>query len=149
MAVRYGVSQEKESILLKKMEYLGIHEDDIVERFIHSRGHGGQNVNKVSTCVYLKHLPTGIEVKCQKERSQALNRFFCTPYPDTEDRRPNSRQKKRRTTTYCKDQATKTKTLKACPRKGTPPENTFNQKRKRRGLKNRIYLNRNKNQAMG
>lgn len=74
--MRYGVSSEKERALLEKMEHLGIREEDIVERFIRSRGHGGQNVNKVSTCVYLKHLPTGIEVKCQQERSQALNRFF-------------------------------------------------------------------------
>ena len=58
------------------MEGLGIQESDIVERFIRSSGHGGQNVNKVSTCVYLKHLPTGIEVKCQQERYQAANRFF-------------------------------------------------------------------------
>jgi protein subunit release factor B len=74
--MRYGVGSEKERALLEKMEHLGIREEDIVERFIRSRGHGGQNVNKVSTCVYLKHLPTGIEVKCQQERSQALNRFF-------------------------------------------------------------------------
>ena len=70
------VSSEKEKAILEKMEYLGIREEDIVERFIRSRGHGGQNVNKVSTCVYLKHVPTGIEVKCQQERSQALNRFL-------------------------------------------------------------------------
>lgn len=76
MTFRYGVSPEKEKALLEKMQYLGIREEDIVERFIRSRGHGGQNVNKVSTCVYLKHLPTGTEVKCQQERSQALNRFF-------------------------------------------------------------------------
>jgi len=76
VTMRYGVSSEKERALLEKMEHLGIREEDIVERFIRSRGHGGQNVNKVSTCVYLKHLPTGIEVKCQQERSQALNRFF-------------------------------------------------------------------------
>ncbi len=76
MTFRYGVSIEKERALLEKMQHLGIREEDIVERFIRSRGHGGQNVNKVSTCVYLKHLPTGIEVKCQQERSQALNRFF-------------------------------------------------------------------------
>ena len=72
----FSVTPEKEKALQEKMETLGIRESDIVERFIRSRGHGGQNVNKVSTCVYLKHLPTGTEVKCQQERSQSLNRFL-------------------------------------------------------------------------
>jgi protein subunit release factor B len=58
------------------MEELGIAEKDIEEKFIRSSGPGGQHVNKVSTAVYLKHLPTGIVVKCQQERSQALNRFL-------------------------------------------------------------------------
>jgi protein subunit release factor B len=58
------------------MHQLGIHENDIEEKFIRSGGHGGQNVNKTSTCVYLKHLPSGLEVKCQIERSQVLNRFL-------------------------------------------------------------------------
>jgi protein subunit release factor B len=53
---------------------LGLRREDLVEKFIRSAGKGGQNVNKTSTCVYLKHLPTGIEVKCQQERSQAMNR---------------------------------------------------------------------------
>lgn len=58
------------------MEKLGLDEKDIVEKFIRSQGKGGQKVNKTSTCVYLKHVPSGIEVKCQRERSQALNRFL-------------------------------------------------------------------------
>ncbi|HEX9902802.1 MAG TPA: peptide chain release factor-like protein [Acidobacteriota bacterium] len=72
----FGASQEKEETLFRKMEELGIRESDLVEKFVRSGGHGGQNVNKVATCVYLKHLPTGIEVKCQQERSQATNRYL-------------------------------------------------------------------------
>lgn len=58
------------------MRRLGILEKDIEEHFVRSSGAGGQNVNKVSTCVVLKHVPTAIEVKCQMERSQAINRFL-------------------------------------------------------------------------
>src|SRR5215813_14127118 len=72
----FGVSLEKEQALKERMQKLGIRDEDLVEKFVRSGGHGGQNVNKVATCVYLKHIPTGIEVKCQQERSQALNRFF-------------------------------------------------------------------------
>ncbi|MDD3846343.1 MAG: peptide chain release factor-like protein [Syntrophorhabdaceae bacterium] len=73
---KFSVSPEKDRSLRERMERLGIDEKDITERFVRSRGHGGQNVNKTSTCVYLKHIPTGVEVKCQRERSQALNRFL-------------------------------------------------------------------------
>ena len=66
---------KKGKSLLEMMARLGVREEDIVERFIRSQGPGGQNVNKVSTCVHLRHLPTGIEVKCQAERSQAQNRY--------------------------------------------------------------------------
>jgi protein subunit release factor B len=76
MIARFGASEEKERALQDKMTRLGIKEDDIVEHFVRSSGHGGQHVNKTSTCVYLRHSPTGIEVKCQQERSQALNRFL-------------------------------------------------------------------------
>ena len=70
------LSQRKEKTLRDRMERLGINELDITERFVRSSGAGGQKANKSSTCVYLKHIPSGIEVKCQKERSQALNRFL-------------------------------------------------------------------------
>ena len=73
---KFGVSIEKEEALLQKMKELGVHEDDIDEKFIRSGGPGGQNVNKVATCVQLKHIPTGIIVKIQKDRSQGINRFL-------------------------------------------------------------------------
>ena len=66
---------EKEKALREMMSRLGVREEDIVERFIRAQGPGGQNVNKVSSCVYLRHLLTGIEVKCRQERSQAQNRY--------------------------------------------------------------------------
>ena len=72
----FNVTKAKEKRLHNKMQALGIYERDIQEKFVRSGGKGGQNVNKTSTCVYLKHIPTGIEVKCQRERSQALNRFL-------------------------------------------------------------------------
>ncbi|MCC6544230.1 MAG: peptide chain release factor-like protein [Nitrospirae bacterium] len=71
----FPVSLSKENELREKMDSLNIREDDIRESFIRSSGKGGQNVNKVSTCVYLRHIPSGLEVKCQRERSQSLNRF--------------------------------------------------------------------------
>lgn len=58
------------------MKVVGMNESDLTEHFVRSSGAGGQNVNKTSTCVVLKHIPTGIEVKCQIDRSQAVNRFL-------------------------------------------------------------------------
>lgn len=72
----FPVSPLKEKALREKLKSLGIIEKDIEESFIRSRGKGGQNVNKTSTCVYLKHKPSGIEVKCQKARTQGLNRYY-------------------------------------------------------------------------
>ncbi len=74
--MRFNVSIGKERALKAKMDSLGIKETDLEEKFIRSSKPGGQNVNKTSSCVYIKHKPTGIEVKCQQERSQALNRFL-------------------------------------------------------------------------
>ena len=71
-----GVSPSKEDALYVRMKALGVFEKDVIEKFIRSSGKGGQHVNKTSTCVYLKHIPTGIEVKVSRERSQSLNRFF-------------------------------------------------------------------------
>ena len=71
----FSVSPAKENELSEKMNSLNIREEDIQESFIRSSGKGGQHVNKTSTCVYLKHTPTGIEVKCQEGRSQSLNRY--------------------------------------------------------------------------
>ncbi|HON38223.1 MAG: peptide chain release factor family protein [Desulfomonilia bacterium] len=70
------VNPEKVRDLEGRMATLGIREADIQEKFIHARGRGGQKVNKTAACVYLKHLPTGIEVKCQESRSREANRFF-------------------------------------------------------------------------
>jgi protein subunit release factor B len=71
----FPVSESKTENLLRAMARVGIREADLEESFIHSGGPGGQNVNKVSTCVVLKHLPSGMTVKCQQERSQAMNRY--------------------------------------------------------------------------
>ena len=63
------------SDVLERLQHLGIRRSDVTETFVRSSGPGGQNVNKTSTCVYLKHIPTGIEVKCRVERSQVQNRY--------------------------------------------------------------------------
>ena len=72
----FPVSEEKNRWLRERMAALGVREEDLEESFIRSSGKGGQHVNKTSTCVRIKHLPTGIEVKCMEDRSQSLNRFL-------------------------------------------------------------------------
>ena len=71
-----NISPEKETALQERMDRLGVSESDFRETFIRSSGPGGQKVNKTSSCVQLLHVPTGLAVKCQQERSQALNRFL-------------------------------------------------------------------------
>lgn len=72
----FKVSPEKEAALLRRMAELRIREADIEERFIKGSGRGGQKLNKTSSCVHLLYAPTGIEIKCQRGRSQSLNRFL-------------------------------------------------------------------------
>jgi len=72
----FPVSSERESQLAQRMVALGVSETDLEESFVRSGGHGGQNVNKVATCVMLRHRPTGTQVKCQETRQQGLNRFI-------------------------------------------------------------------------
>lgn len=72
----FPVTLERESRLAERMALLGIQEADLDESFVRSGGHGGQNVNKVSTCVQLVHRPTGVSVKCQTTRQQGMNRFL-------------------------------------------------------------------------
>jgi protein subunit release factor B len=73
---RFPVSQEKLLALRQRLLGLGIREEDLRETFVTSQGKGGQNVNKVATCVLLVHEPSGTQVKCQQERSQGLNRYL-------------------------------------------------------------------------
>ena len=72
----FKVSPGKEGELAERMRRMGISEKDFQETFVRASGPGGQKVNKTSSCVFLRHLPTGLSVKCQRERSRALNRFL-------------------------------------------------------------------------
>lgn len=71
-----GVSVNEFAGLRARMCNMKIYEKDIKEQFVRASGPGGQNINKVATCVHLQHIPTGIRVKCQKERTQGRNRFM-------------------------------------------------------------------------
>jgi len=90
-------SPEKITALENRMLGLGISEDNFVEKFITGSGSGGQKINKTASCVYLKHLPTGIEVKCQQQRSRELNRYIarrelCERLEEIRDGKKSKRQ---------------------------------------------------------
>jgi protein subunit release factor B len=70
------VSPEKTAALEQSMATLGIREEDLLEKFVRGSGSGGQKINKTSNCVFLKHLPTGVCIKCQIDRSREMNRFL-------------------------------------------------------------------------
>lgn len=70
------ISNKKKEDLKKKMEALNLFEKDFLEKFILASKKGGQKVQKTKSCVYLKHIPTKIEVKCQKERDRETNRYL-------------------------------------------------------------------------
>jgi len=72
----FPVSPEKQQQLETQMARLGIRESDLIEDFVKGSGAGGQKINKTSVAVFLRHLPSGIVIRCQESRSQALNRFL-------------------------------------------------------------------------
>lgn len=91
---------EKIAALEARMAGLGVTDDTLLEKFIHGSGSGGQKINKTASCVYLKHLPSGIEVKCQQQRSRELNRFLarrelCEHLEEIRDGKKSARQQTR------------------------------------------------------
>ncbi len=106
-----SIRKEKVDELHQRMDSLGIRDEDLIEKFILGSGSGGQKINKTASCVYLKHVPTGFEIKCQQERSRTLNRhiarrMLCEKIEEQvlhiksqkqHDREKVRRQKKRRT----------------------------------------------------
>src|SRR3989338_4401376 len=76
MAFVTAISPQEQRELEDRFNHLGIKPHDIQEHFVRSSGPGGQKLNKTASCVVLRHIPTGLEVKCQTTRSQATNRFL-------------------------------------------------------------------------
>jgi protein subunit release factor B len=134
----FPVSPQKDKALRDRMEALGIREEDLKESFVRSRGKGGQHVNKVSTCVKLRHLLTGLEVRSEAERSQVLNRYRARVLladkveelvkgRESEERKriEKLRRQKRRRSRRAKEKVLEAKRLQAGKkelRKKVPPE---------------------------
>jgi protein subunit release factor B len=70
------INKDKWDKLIERMEKFHIYEADLLEKFILGSGKGGQKLHKTASTVYLKHLPSGLEVKCQDSRSREDNRYF-------------------------------------------------------------------------
>lgn len=70
------ISKDKWDKLTNWMAKLHINEADLIEKFIIGSGKGGQKLHKTASTVYLKHLPSGLEIKCQESRSREDNRYF-------------------------------------------------------------------------
>lgn len=70
------IETNKLDIVTKQLEKLGVFADDLIEKYILGQGSGGQKINKTSSCVYLKHIQSGIEIKCQQTRSREENRYL-------------------------------------------------------------------------
>jgi protein subunit release factor B len=74
--VQNPIHSEKTAALAERLAALGIAEGDLLEKFVRGSGAGGQKINKTSNCVFLKHLPSGVCIKCQMDRSREMNRFL-------------------------------------------------------------------------
>ena len=74
--INFGITERKRQELERRMLNCNLLESDIEEKFVRSGGAGGQKVNKTSTCVHLKHIPSGLAVKVQTSRTQGLNRYY-------------------------------------------------------------------------
>ncbi len=112
----FPISPEKQKQLEERMQRLGMRETDLFESFVKGSGAGGQKINKTSVAVFLKHLPTGLMVRCQESRSQAMNRFLARrllldkleakilgKQSEEEQKREKIRRQKRRRSKRAKD----------------------------------------------
>ncbi|MEW6443591.1 MAG: peptide chain release factor-like protein [bacterium] len=131
----FPVSPEKQRDLEERMERLGIRDEDLEEHFVRSSGKGGQKVNKTSTCVSLHHKPTGVMVKCQQTRSQALNRFYARRrlVEHLEGRRQEVRAEEQRERDRIR-RAKQRRTRRAREKLREQKEQQAEKKRQRRGL---------------